>query len=193
MARYKVGNGPLCHTCVPVSLCFAGADFSKNIVNILWFSCFTCVLNATSGIGFFGYMLAVSFDVTIYGIKCTFLPVVLYVLWVLFRCCMFFAQYALCLLNVPWCPRNATVPYVLFVPAIFVVVVNLKFLLDGPCASGALCAFGQPQSFIKLHICMICASYVICASCVVCASCAICGSCVICASCGYLYNMCHLC
>ena len=100
MARYKVGNGPLCHTCVPVSLCFAGADFSKNIVNILWFSCFTCVLNATSGIGFFCYMLAVSFDVTIYGIKCTFLPVVLYVLWVLFRCCMFFAQYALCVVFV---------------------------------------------------------------------------------------------
>ena len=142
------------------------------------------------------YMLAVSFDVTIYGIKCTFLPVVLYVLWVLFRCCMFFLlnmHCVWCLLNVPWCPRNATVPYVLFVPAIFVVVVNFKFLLDGPCASGALCAFGQPQSFIKLHICMICASYVICASCVVCASCAICGSCVICASCGYLCYMCHPC
>ena len=29
MARYGVGKGPLCHMCVPVSLCFARADFSK--------------------------------------------------------------------------------------------------------------------------------------------------------------------
>ena len=43
MARYGVGKGPLCHMCVPVSLCFARADFSKDIVNIfrfLWFTCF---------------------------------------------------------------------------------------------------------------------------------------------------------
>ena len=29
MARYGVGKGPLCHMCVPVSLCFARADFFK--------------------------------------------------------------------------------------------------------------------------------------------------------------------
>ena len=29
MARYGVGKGPLCHMCVPVSLCFARADFPK--------------------------------------------------------------------------------------------------------------------------------------------------------------------
>ena len=95
-------------------------------------------------------MLAVSFDVTIYGIKCTFLPVVLYVLWVLFRCCMFFAQYALCVVFVKCAlvPSQCNSALCAFCASPFVVVVNLKFLLDGPCASGALCAFGQPQSFI---------------------------------------------
>ena len=41
MARYKVGKGPMCHTCVPVSLCFAGADFWQKIVK---FSNFYCAL-----------------------------------------------------------------------------------------------------------------------------------------------------
>ena len=45
----------------------------------------------------------------------------------------------------------------LFVSDIFVVVVNFKFLLDNPFASGALCAVGhgQPQCYIQLHISLV--------------------------------------
>ena len=100
----------------------------------------------------------------------------------------------------------------LFVSAVFIVVLNFKIVFHDPCASGALCAFGQHQSDIyivnytityifdaKVYCICICVSSVPYVApvlyvghvlyvthvlrVVICASCVICAYCAIHASC----------